>query len=146
VRPTSVRLLLVCVLVGALVTYVLLIGLYPRLSDSLPRSAPASVLVAGLLEGIVSFSVRARLSRRPGARPIAPLTVARLAALGRASSVVAALVFGIWAGVLATTLPKGSDPPVAGADSITAGLGLAAAVVLLVGALLLERACRVRRR
>jgi uncharacterized protein DUF3180 len=145
VKPTSTRVLALIAVGAAVVTYAVLAAVYVRLADALPRSAPASVLVAGLLEGIVSFSVRARLSRRPGARPIAPLTVARLAALARASGVVAAIVFGIWAGVLATTLPRGSDPPVAGADTITAGLGLASAVVLLIGALLLERACRVRR-
>lgn len=145
-RPTSVRLLLLCAVVGAVVTYVVLAEVYPRLSNPLPRSGPASVLVAGVLEGIVSISVRARLARRPGARPIAPLTVARLAALARASNVVAALVLGLWVGVLGTTLPKGNDTPVAGSDSITAGLGAGAAVVLLVGALLLERACRVRQR
>ena len=55
-------------------------------------------------------------------------------------------MFGVWAGVLANTLPRGSEPPVAGADSITAGLGLGSAVVLLAGALLLEWACRIRRR
>jgi hypothetical protein len=146
VRSTSVRLLVLSAVIGAAVTYAILLSVYPRLSDPLPRSAPASVLVAGVLEGVVSISVRARLARRPGARPIAPLTVARLAALARASSVVAALVFGVWVGVLGTTLPKGDDTPVAGADSITAGLGLASAVVLIVGALLLERACRVRHR
>jgi uncharacterized protein DUF3180 len=145
VRPTSIRLLLLAALVTGLVTYAVLAALYVHLSTALPRSAPLSVLVAGLLEVILSNSVRARLSRRAGARPIAPLTVARLAALGRASSAVAAVVLGLWAGVLATTLPKGSDPPVAGADSITAGLGLVAALVLLAGALLLERACRIRR-
>ena len=58
---------------------------------------------------------------------------------------IGSAVLGFWAGVLATTLPRGEDPPVAGADSITAGLGLGSAVVLLVGAVLLERACRIRR-
>jgi hypothetical protein len=104
-----------------------------------------STVVAGIFEGALSLSVRARLAGRPRTKPILPLTVARLAALARASSLVGALALGVWAGVLATTLPKGSDPPVAGADSITAGLGLAAALVLVVGALLLERACRIRR-
>ena len=144
-KPTSARVLALVATVAAVVVYAVLAAVYVRLADALPRSAPASVLVAGLLEGIVSFSVSARLARRPGARTIAPMTVARLAALARASSVVAALAFGVWAGVLATTLPRGSDPPVAGADTITAGLGLGSAVVLLIGALLLERACRVRR-
>lgn len=143
-KPTTWRVLLAAGLAGFVLAFALMSAVYLRLADPLPRSAPLSLLVAGLLEVLVALSVRARLSRRPGARPIAPLTVARLAALARASSLVGAVVFGLWAGVLATTLPRGSDPPVAGADSITAGLGLGSAVVLLVGALLLERMCRIR--
>jgi hypothetical protein len=143
--PTRARTLLVAALLAGLVTFAVLAAVYLRLPDALPRSAPLSVAFAGLLEIATAMSVRARLSRRPGARPIAPLTVARLAVLGKASSLIGAVVLGFWAGVLATTLPRGSDPPVAGADSITAGLGLASAVVLLVGAILLERACRIRR-
>jgi hypothetical protein len=144
VTATRPRTLLVAALAASVLTYAVLAGIYVHLPE-LPRTAPLSVTFAGLLEIVTALSVRARLSRRPGARPIAPLTVARLAALGKASSLIGALVLGFWAGVLATTLPRGSDPPVAGADSITAGLGLASAVVLIVGAVLLERACRIRR-
>jgi hypothetical protein len=145
VTATRPRTLLVAALAAGVLTYAVLAGIYLRLPDALPRTAPLSVAFAGLLEIVTALSVRARLSRRPGARPIAPLTVARLAALGKASSLIGAVVLGFWAGVLATTLPRGSDPPVAGADSITAGLGLASAVVLIVGAVLLERAGRIRR-
>jgi hypothetical protein len=144
VTPTRTRTLLVAALAAGVLTYAVLAAVYLQL-PALPRTAPLSVAFAGLLEIVTALSVRARLARRPGARPIAPLTVARLAALGKASSLIGAVVLGFWAGVLATTLPRGSDPPVAGADSITAGLGLASAVVLLVGAVLLERACRIRR-
>lgn len=145
-RPTSTRLLVLAALVALAVTYLLLRVYYLQLSNQLPRSAPLSVLFVGLLELLVALSVRARRSGRPGTRPIQPLTVARLAALARASSLAAAVVLGVWAGVLAETVPRRSDPPVAGADAITAGLGIAAAVVLLVAALLLEAACRIRRR
>jgi hypothetical protein len=146
VKPTSLRLLFAAALLTLVVVYGLMAAFYLRLPNALPRTAPLSVLFVGLLEVVTTVSVRARLAGRPGTRPILPLTVARLAALARASSLVGAVVFGLWAGVLANTLPRGSDPPVAGADSITAGLGLGAAVVLLVGGLLLESACRVRRR
>lgn len=142
--PTPARTLVVAALVAAVGTFAVLAAVYDDLPE-LPRSAPVSTAVAGLFEAALSYSVRARLAGRPRSKPILPLTVARLAALARASSLVGALAGGVWAGVLATTLPKGSDPPVAGADSITAGLGLAAAVLLVVGALLLERSCRVRR-
>jgi hypothetical protein len=116
------------------------------LPNQLPRTAPLSVLFVGLLEILLTLSIRARRAGRPGTKPVLPLTVARMAALARASSLAAAVVLGLWVGVLAETLPRGSDPPVAGADAITAGLGLGATVVLLVGALLLESACRTERR
>jgi hypothetical protein len=146
VRPTSLRLLLLAGLLALIVTYLLLRAFYLRLPNALPRTAPLSVLFVGLLELLLALSVRARRAGRPGTRPILPLTVARLAALARASSLVAAVVLGAWVAVLAETVPRGSDPPVAGADTITAGLGVGAAIVLLAGALLLEFACRVRRR
>ena len=145
-RPTSARLLVLAGLIALVVTYGLMAGFYLRLSNPLPRTAPLSVLFVGLVELVLTLSVRARLAGRPGARPIAALTVASMAALARASSLVGALVFGVWAGVLANTLPRHADPPVAGADSITAGLGLGAALVLLLGGLLLEAACRIRKR
>jgi hypothetical protein len=145
-RPTQARLLVLGGLVALVVAYLLMTAFYLRLPSALPRTAPLSVLFVGLLEVVLSLSVRARLGGRAGTRPMLPMTVARLAVLARASSLVGAVVFGIWAGVLADTLPRGSEPPVAGADSITAGLGLGAAVVLLIGGLLLEAACRIRRR
>lgn len=140
------RLLLAALAIGLIVSYALMRGFYLRLPNQLPRTAPLSVLFVGLLEILLGFSVRARLAGRPGTKPILPLTVARTAALARASSAAAAAVAGAWAGVLLYTLPRHNDPPVAGADAITAGLGLGAAAVLLAGALLLEFACRVRRR
>jgi hypothetical protein len=145
-KPTQIRLLAVVGLVALAVTYALMAAFYVHLNRALPRTAPLSVLFAGLLELVLGFSVRARLAGRPGSKPIPPLTVARLAALARASSLVGAVVLGVWAGVLANTLPRGANPPVAGADSITAGLGLGASGVLLAGGLLLESACRIRRR
>jgi hypothetical protein len=145
-KPTSARLLLLAAVVAAAICYGLLRAFYLRLPNQLPRTAPLSVLFVGLLEILLTLSIRARRAGRPGTKPVLPLTVARMAALARASSLAAAVVLGLWVGVLAETLPRGSDPPVAGADAITAGLGLGATVVLLVGALLLESACRTERR
>jgi hypothetical protein len=124
--------------------YLLLWWAY-RTIPTLPRTAPLSVVLIGIIELQVAGQTRRRLDGRPGTRPILPLTVARLAALAKASSVTGAALAGGWAGTLGYTVPRTDEFPTAGSDAITAGLGLAAAVVLLVGGLVLERVCRVRK-
>lgn len=142
-RPTRVRDLLILGALALAVGYGVLVVAYYSLSSALPRSAPLSVLLVGVVELQVAVTTRRRVLGRPRSRPILPLTVARLAALGKASSATAALTFGAWIAVLAYTLPRLGAPAVAGADAITAGLGIGAGTVLLAGGLLLERACRV---
>jgi hypothetical protein len=124
--------------------YLLLWWAY-RSIPTLPRTAPLSVVLIGIIELQVAGQTRRRLEGRPGTRPILPLTVARLAALAKASSTTGAALAGVWAGVLGYTIPRTDEFPTAGSDAITAGLGLAAAAVLLVGGLVLERVCRVRK-
>lgn len=143
-KPTSLRTLALSALVVGVVTYLVIRANYDQLPP-LPRFAPLSVLLIGLLELQTSVSVRARLDGRPGTRPILPLVVARFAALAKASSLAGSVVAGAWAGILVFTLPKVGEISVASRDALTSGLGVAAALVLVAGALLLERACRVRR-
>lgn len=141
-RPTRTRALaVVAVAVGVLVYLVLRLvyGDIPRF----PRTAPLSLLLVGLVEAQAAAVTRARLAGRPGTRPILPIMVARLAALAKASSLAGAVLAGAWAAVLAYTAPRADEIGVAGADAITAGLGLGAAGVLVAAALLLERVCRV---
>ena len=64
-----------------------------------PRCAPVSVFLIGLIELQTSFAVRARLDGRPGTKPILPLVVARFAALAKASSLAGAVIGGAWAGL-----------------------------------------------
>ncbi len=142
-RPTRALDLLVIAVLGLAAVYGLLVLAYYSLPTALPRTAPLSLLLVGVAEVQLALTTRRRVLGRPRSRPILPLAVARLAALGKASSATAALTLGAWGAVLGYTLPRASAPPVAGADAITAGLGLLAGVVLLVGGLLLERACRV---
>jgi hypothetical protein len=144
VKPTSIRTLVLSGLVAAVVTYLVVRSSYDQL-PAFPRLAPLSVLLIGLLELQTSVSVRARLDGRPGTKPILPLVVARFAALAKASSLAGAVVAGGWAGILAYTLPKLGEISVASRDALTSASGVVAALVLVAGALLLERACRVRR-
>ena len=89
-----------------LLTYVLMRVYYlTSLTSSLPRTPVLSVAVVALVEAELGRGVRARLAGRPGSRAVLPITVARYAALARASSIAGALVVGAWAGVLAYTAP-----------------------------------------
>lgn len=145
-NPTRARDLVVTAVVVLGLVYLVLTAAYYSLPTALPRTAPLSVLLVAVAELQLAASTRRRVLGRPRSRPIMPLTVARTAALAKASSATAALIVGAWLAVLAYTVPRIGAPPVAGADAITAGLGIGAGVVLLAGGLLLERACRVPRR
>ncbi|WP_026310926.1 DUF3180 domain-containing protein [Parafrankia elaeagni] len=144
-RPTHVRdLLSVAVVVGALV-YLLLWWRYQSLPQ-VPPTTSLSVLLVGLIELQVASLTRRRLAGRPGTRPILPLTVARLAALAKATSVVGAALAGGWTALLAYTAPRTDEFGTAGGDALAAGLGLGATAVLIAGGLALERVCRIRNR
>jgi hypothetical protein len=143
-RPTRARELAVAVLVAGVLAYLLLVWTY-RTLPQLPRTGPLSVFVIAVLELQTASITRRRLAGRPGTKPIMPITVARLAVLAKASSLTAAVMAGGWAALLAYTAAHLNAYGTAGADLITAGLGLGSAVALVVAALLLERVCRVRR-
>ncbi|MCK9898944.1 DUF3180 domain-containing protein [Frankia sp. Cpl3] len=141
-RPTHVRdLLLVAVVAGALV-YLLLWWRYQSLPQ-VPPTTSLSVLLVGLIELQVASLTKRRLAGRPGTRPILPLTVARLAALAKATSVVGAALAGGWTALLAYTAPRTDEFGTAGGDALAAGLGLGATAVLIAGGLALERVCRI---
>lgn len=143
-KPTLARTLIAAFLIAGVISYAVIRVIYSN-APAVPTLAPVSVFLIGLVELQASFAVRARLDGRPGTRPILPLVVARFAALAKASSLAGAVVGGAWAAVVVYTLPKIGELRVAGHDTLIAGLGVAAAAVLVTGALLLERACRVRR-
>ncbi|MGZ4618167.1 MAG: DUF3180 domain-containing protein [Frankiaceae bacterium] len=143
-KPTRARDLVAAALICGVFFYLVLTRVYLDL-PTLPRTAPLSVLLIGLGELQLAALVRNRLEGRPGTRPISPIVVARFAALAKASSLAGAAIAGCWAGVLVYTVPRAGELSAAGADAITAGLGLVAALILVTGALLLERVCRARR-
>lgn len=142
-KPTRARELAGAVLVAGVLAYLLLVWTY-RTLPQLPRTGPLSVFVIAVFELQTASITRRRLAGRPGTKPIMPITVARLAVLAKASSLTAAVMAGGWAALLAYTAAHLNTYGTAGADLITAGLGLGSAVALTVAALLLERVCRVR--
>ena len=75
--------------------------------------------------------------------PVEPLTVVRYVVLAKASSIVGALFAGFF-GAVTIWLLGSRGPAGAAVDDLPPAIGgLVGAIVLLVGALLLERACRV---
>jgi Protein of unknown function (DUF3180) len=108
---------------------------------TLPWSAAPALLVLAAAEALSGRNLRARLQGRRSRKPLAPIAVARMAALAKASSLggaafggIAAGFFAYTAGLLDMTVPRG--------DAINSGITAVAAAVLVAAALYLERCCR----
>jgi Protein of unknown function (DUF3180) len=110
---------------------------------ALPVVGPVTLVVLAVFEVLYAFSVRSRL-RNPGTRPLDPLFVAKMAALAKASSHTAAIVAGLYGGVLVFTLANLGKPGV-NSDSRASGLSVVASLALVGAALFLEYNCRVPR-
>jgi len=128
----------------ALLGYLLGATAYSSLPE-LPPYAPVSLVLLTIAELGMARVVRERLAHRsrPGARPLHPIQVARAAALAKASSTAGAVLLGIYAGLLAWTLPRGTELLGAERDALVAGLSALSCLALVAAALVLERACRV---
>ncbi|MCU1678614.1 MAG: hypothetical protein JWM93_3372 [Frankiales bacterium] len=140
-KPSRFSVLAPTALAVGIAVYFLLRVFYSDL-PTLPRTAPATFAFLALAEIGVALSLRPRLERRPGTTPVQPLLAARIAALAKASAVAAAIGIGAYGGLLAYVLPQLSKRGPA-ADAIVGGIGVGVSVLLLVGALLLERSCRL---
>jgi len=106
-----------------------------------PVLAGASLLVLAAVEVGLALVLRNRIERRRGARLLDPIMAARSVALAKASSLVGALVAGVWTGVLGL-LGARATLAAAAADTPGALVGLVCAVLLVGAALHLERTCR----
>jgi uncharacterized protein DUF3180 len=144
VKPTRVRTLLLIALVFALITRLLLTELYSKLPPLSWTFVPA-LLIAAVAETWTGRDLHARITGRTGYKPAPPLFVARMVALAKASSQVAALIAGVAAGfciylsgMLDATTPRN--------DMIVAAVTFGASLVLAVAALYLEYSCRVPKR
>jgi hypothetical protein len=109
-----------------------------------PLPAPAGVTVAVLavLELGYTVSLRPRLARKPGTRPVPPLLAVRVVALAKASSMLGAIMLGGWLGVLLYVLPKRAEIVAAAGDTTSSVVGLISAAALIAAALWLEYSLR----
>ncbi|KAA2262310.1 DUF3180 domain-containing protein [Solihabitans fulvus] len=138
---TRPRDLLVPGLVTGVLVHLLLRLAYGSL-PALPRLAGVTLVVIALAELLLGFALRARILRKPGSRPVQPLTAARAVLLAKASSLVGAIMLGAWAGVLAYVLPERAALPAASNDTVSAIIGGAGAALLIGAALWLEHCCK----
>lgn len=139
--PTPVRGLIGAALATAALTWLALGFAYLSLPP-LPWSAVPTLLLLSLGEFYTGLTLRPRIQRRPGTRPVEPLAVARMVVLAKASAWAAAVLVGVFGGFLAYVIPS-LDKPTPRHDAFVAIGTLVAAVVLAAAALFLEHACRV---
>jgi hypothetical protein len=111
-----------------------------RSAGSSSTCAPATGLIA-LFELGLAKVVRDKIRGRSTHRPMHPLQIARAAVLAKASSATGALLFGLYTGLLLWFLQH-SGLRVASANARVAAASAGASLLLVVAALLLERACR----
>jgi len=143
-KPTRPSTLATVAVVFALVAWLLLHSIYQRLPP-LPWTGAPALLLAAALEAWTGRDLRARITGRRGVsatKPADPLFVSRMVALAKASSLVAAAVAGLAAGV-DIYLSGSLNASVPRQDELTAAVTLAAAAVLACAALYLEYCCRV---
>ena len=143
-KPTRPSTLATVAVVFALAAWLLLHLIYQRLPP-LPWTGAPALLLAAALEAWTGRDLRARITGRRGVngtKPPDPLFVSRMVALAKASSLVAAAVAGLAAGV-DIYLSGSLNASVPRQDELTAAVTLAAAVLLVCAALYLEFCCRV---
>ena len=146
-RPTRPGPLLALVAGFAVLLYVLADTAYGSV-PVLPVYAPVTLVLLAVTELGMAKVVADRLAHRrdgrgrPRGRPLHPMQVARAAVLAKASSTTGAVLLGAYGGLFAWTLPRRAELAVAGREALVSGFTALAALLLVVAALVLERACR----
>jgi hypothetical protein len=138
VRP---RDLAVAALVAAVLVHLRVRLAYGSL-PAVPALAGATLGVLGIAEAVAGSALRARIERRPGTTPVPPLVAARAVVVAQASALGGAIMAGAWAGLLAYVLPRAGEVVAAAEDTVGGVVGLVSALLLVAGALWLERCCR----
>ena len=144
-RPTSLRLLLVTALVGFGVGF-----LGARFWDiqtgappAVPWAAPLTLLILAVGFAVAAWTVKPRIERRPGHRPMDPFVAARTAVLALAGSRTGAAVAGVYlgyAGFLLLDLVNDYRRHMV----LIAAVAALSGVALAAAALWLERICRIK--
>ena len=144
-RPTRPSSLVALFLAAAALSWGLLRMAEDRgaVLPPLPWGGPLGLAFVAAALALSTVALRRRLRGTPGTKPPQPIGVARMAALGKASSHVGALVGGAYAG-LVLLLAADLDVVARRDRAVVAGVALVAALLVVAAGVLLERACRVR--
>lgn len=138
--PTRPAPLLLAALLAAAGAWLLVTTSYSVIPP-IPWSPTAVLTGLGVLEGYLALNTKQRIDRRPGHELVDPIAVARFAVLAKASSLVGSIFGGFFAGLVAWLIFERTRA--ANHDLPAAIGGLVGAIILVIAALLLERACRV---
>ena len=142
--PTRKRDLTAATVVAAVVSYLLVIGLY-RWFPPITLWTGVSLLAVAIAEAGWAFYVRAKINEGEigdGPGWLHPLAVARSVMIAKASAWVGALALGWWVGVLVYLLPRRGTLRVAAEDTAGAIVAAVSALALLVAALWLQHCCK----
>ncbi len=136
----STDLAVAAVLAGLLVHLMLRVS-YDDLPP-LPRFAGTTLAVIAVVEAVFGYTLRNRIARKEGTRPVPALTAARAVLLAKASSLLGAIMLGCWLAVIVYLVPLRDQISAATADTTTGVIGAVCAAALVAGALWLEQCCR----
>src|SRR6266567_8422187 len=139
-QPTKPWSLLAIAAVSAVLAWIVARFTFGNLAP-LPWTALPALLLIAIGEFAFARNIGPRLHGSPSAKPIQPMAVPRVVALAKASSVAASAIGGLALGFLIYTIPS-IGKPVPGHDALASALTMLAAIVLVLAALYLERACR----
>ena len=144
-QPTSLRLLFVTAAVGFGVGFLgaRFWDLQTGAPPAVPWAAPLTLLVLAAGFALAALTLKPRLQRRPGHRPLDPFKAARTAVLALAGSRTGAAVAGVYlgySGFLLLDLVNDFRRHMV----LVALVAAAAGVALAAAALWLERVCRIK--
>jgi hypothetical protein len=141
VTPTRLRALLALAVLTSVLGWVVINSRTGDLLE-LPYLAPVTAGLIAVFELGLAKVVRDKLRGRGRGRQLHALQIARAAVLAKASSSTGALLAGLYAGLWVWFFQHG-ELRVAADNAVVAAVSVGACVLLVVAALLLERACRV---
>ncbi|RZS41214.1 uncharacterized protein DUF3180 [Herbihabitans rhizosphaerae] len=136
---TSARDLAVAGVIAGVLVYLLVSQLYGDL-PRLPTFAGVTLLVLAVIELVLALTLRTRIRR--DIRQVDGITVARVVALAKASSLLGAIMLGAWLAVLVYVVPERDELPAAQHDTTSSVIGAVCAGALIAAALWLEHCCR----
>jgi hypothetical protein len=140
VKPTRPGTLAAIAAVCALAAWLAVRATFAGL-PTLPWTAVPALLLLAMGETGIGRNLRRRIRGRRSGKPVAPLAVAQVVALAKASSVAATALGGLAAGFLIYVLGS-LNKTVPRGDALAAGATLASAAALVAAALYLENCCR----